>query len=244
MRSAALASLLLILPSSQALALCAGQSPDQKIIFEDRFADEAAQWSLNDRDNMKPGISNGVMTIEAGAAWAVPKREIAQSVPRAADVCVWFSWPPASSTPGDVPEVGIITHAIFRSDRLWSASVRAVDKSGALKRYSLPFSDEYGPAYSPTILAQAPEAGTGKVIEFRVVTTLRPGDDASKPGDATEKFFVNGKEITETNTPVYEDPNSEKQSYGIFVANLAFLTDQADIKGSFPIRYFNVLSPN
>ncbi len=41
MRSA-IAALLLILPSSQALALCAGQSPDQKVIFEDRFADNAA----------------------------------------------------------------------------------------------------------------------------------------------------------------------------------------------------------
>jgi hypothetical protein len=244
MRSAALAALLLILPSCPALALCAGQSPDQKVIFEDRFADDAAQWFLNDRDNMKPTISNGVMTIEAGAAWAVPKREVAQSVPRAADICVRFSWPPASSTPGDIPEVGIITHAIFRSDRLWSASVRAVDRSGALKRDSLPFSDEYGPAYSPIILARAPEAGTGEVIEFRVVTTLRPGDDASEPGDATEKYFVNGKETAESSIRIDEDPNSEKQSYGIFVGNVAFMTDQADIKGSFPIRYFNVLSPN
>ena len=29
-----------------------------------------------------------------------------------------------------------------------------------------------------------------------------------------------------------------------FVTNVGYETDQADIKGSFPIRYFNVLSPN
>jgi hypothetical protein len=33
----AIAALLLILPSSQASALCAGQSPEQKVIFEIRY---------------------------------------------------------------------------------------------------------------------------------------------------------------------------------------------------------------
>ena len=28
----------------EALALCTGQSPEQKVIFEDRFADNTAQW--------------------------------------------------------------------------------------------------------------------------------------------------------------------------------------------------------
>jgi hypothetical protein len=40
---------------------------------------------------------------------------------------------------------------------------------------------------------------------------------------------------------LYDDskvPYGMKQGYGIFVTN------QAYIKGSFPIRYFNVLSPN
>ena len=79
MRSAIVA-LLLILPSSQALAsLCAGQSPEQKVIFEDRFADNAAQWFLNDRDDMKPNVSNGAMTIETLSAWVVPKGQMADS---------------------------------------------------------------------------------------------------------------------------------------------------------------------
>lgn len=156
MRSSALGALLLILPASGAMALCAGQSPGQKVIFEDKFADNAAEWMLNDRDEMRPSISNGVMTIDAFAAWALPKRQIADSVPREADICVRFSWPPTSSKPGDVPEVGIITHALLRSDRLSQASVRALDKSGALKRYSVPLSDEYGPAYDPIILGQVP----------------------------------------------------------------------------------------
>ena len=111
------------------------------------------------------------------SAWVVPKGQMADSVSRAADICMRFSWPPTSSNPVDVPEVGIITHAAFSRDRLRFANVRAVDKRGTLKKYSLPFSDDYGPAYSPIILAQVPEAGSG-------------------------------------------------------------------IKGSFPIRYFNVLSPN
>ena len=90
MRSA-IAALLLILPSSQALALCTGQSPEQKVIFEDRFADNTAQWFLDDRDLTSPAIGNGVMTIEAFAAAVVPRREIADSVSRAADICVRFS---------------------------------------------------------------------------------------------------------------------------------------------------------
>ena len=130
MRSAIVA-LLLILPSSQALAsLCAGQSPEQKVIFEDRFADNAAQWFLNDRDDMKPNVSNGAMTIETLSAWVVPKGQMADSVSRAADICMRFSWPPTSSNPVDVPEVGIITHAPFSRDRLRFANVRAVDKRG------------------------------------------------------------------------------------------------------------------
>ena len=43
---------------------------------------------------------------------------------------------------------------------------------------------------------------------------------------------------------VDEDITSDKQGFGIFVTNVAYETDRADIKGSFPIRYFNVLSPN
>jgi hypothetical protein len=113
----------------------------------------------------------------------------------------------------------------------------------------VPLSDDYGPAYDPVILGQVPEAATSEVIELRVVTTLKPSDDASKPGEATEKYFVNGKEILESKVPIYPDtnypgPNTEKQSYGTYVANVAFVTDQADIKGSFPIRYFDVLVPN
>ena len=169
---------------------------------------------------------------------------MANSVSRAADICMRFSWPPTSSNPVDVPEVGIITHAAFSRDRLRFANVRAVDKRGTLKKYSLPFSDDYGPAYSPIILAQVPEAGSGEVIELRVVTTLTPGDDPSKPGEAKEKYFVNGQEIDEGTVRVDKDTTSEKQSYGIFVTNVGYETDQADIKGSFPIRYFNVLSPN
>ena len=169
---------------------------------------------------------------------------MADSVSRAADICMRFSWPPTSSNPVDVPEVGIITPAAFSRDRLRFANVRVVDKRGTLKKYSLPLSDDYGPAYSPIILAQVPEAGSGEVIELRVVTTLTPGDDPSKPGEAKDKYFVNGQEIDEGTVRVDKDTTSEKQSYGIFVTNVGYETDQADIKGSFPIRYFNVLSPN
>ena len=240
MRSA-IAALLLILPSSQALALCAGQSPEQKVIFEDRFADNAAQWFLDDRDLTSPAIGNGVMTIEAFAAAVVPRREIADSVSRAADICVRFSWPAASSTPGDVPEIGILTHAVLNSDRIWAAQVRALNKSGTLEKYDLPPAE----GYPPVTIAQSHEAGTSEVVELRVVTTLVPRDDASKFTYATEKYFINGREIKnesgESSVAAYDDskvPYGMKQGYGIFVTNRAYL------KGSFPIRYFNVLSPN
>ena len=81
-----------------------------------------------------------------------------------------------------------------------------------------------------------------------MVTTLVPRDDPSKFTYATEKYFINGKEISnesgESKFVAYDDdskaPYGMKQGYGIFVTNESY------IKGSFPfpIRYFNVLSPN
>jgi hypothetical protein len=235
-RSATLAAaLLLTLPSGQALALCAGQSPDQQVIFEDRFADNAAGWFLDDRDLTNPTINNGVMTIETPAAAVVPKRQIVDSLLRAADICVRFSWPPASATPGDVPQVGIITHAFLNSDdRVTDAQVRAVKKSGTLENFFVPgVEDHY-----PRTIAEVPEAGTGEVIELRIVTTRIPRDDAPKSRYLTEKYFINGKEIKESDGDNVGDYSGAKQAYGIFVTGRPFG------KRSFPIRYFNVLSPN
>jgi hypothetical protein len=90
-----------------------------------------------------------------------------------------------------------------------------------------------------------PRGGNSEVIELRVAATLVPRDDASKFTYATEKYFINGREIKnesgESSVAAYDDskvPYGTKQGYGIFVTNRAY------IKGSFPIRYFNVLSPN
>ena len=47
-----------------------------------------------------------------------------------------------------------------------------------------------------------------------------------------------------TRAPRVLTRTSDKQSYGIFVTNVDYETDHADIKGVFPIRYFNVLSPD
>jgi hypothetical protein len=239
MRVAASTVLLLVLSSSPALALCAGQSPSQEVFFEDRFADNGAGWFLDDRDLTSPAIGDGVMTIEAFAAAVVPKRRIDDSVPRAADICLRFSWPPTSSDPKDVPRVGIITHATLNSDRIGDAEVRALDRNGTLQAFFLPPAEDY----PPKEIAQVSEAGTGEV-ELRVVTTLTSGDGASPLRYATEKYFINGKEISPTgdrSVAAYDDskaPDGAKQGYGIFVGNRAYL------KGAFPIRYFNVLSPN
>ena len=80
-----------------------------------------------------------------------------------------------------------------------------------------------------------------------MVTTLVSRDDPSKFTYATKKYFINGREIKnesgESSVAAYDDskvPYGMKQGYGIFVTNESY------IKGSFPfpIRYFNVLSPN
>jgi hypothetical protein len=90
--------------------------------------------------------------------------------------------------------------------------------------------------------------GLRQVQPLTMVTTLVPRDDPSKFTYATEKYFINGKEISnesgESKFVAYDDdskaPYGMKQGYGIFVTNESY------IKGSFPfpIRYFNVLSPN
>ena len=69
-----------------------------------------------------------------------------------------------------------------------------------------------------------------------MVTTLVPRDDPSKFTYATEKYFINGKEISnesgESKFVAYDDdfkaPFGMKQGYGIFVTNESY------IKGSFP----------
>jgi hypothetical protein len=138
MRKAAYAVMLLLLSSSKALALCAGQSPDQKVIFEDKFADDAAGWVTE--HGTPPAVSNGAMTIPMGRciATVVPKLNAANLPLHAADICVQFSLPSANSENAP-PLAGIMAEARFDYDdlSLTDAGVRALKKDGTLSTFSL-----------------------------------------------------------------------------------------------------------
>jgi hypothetical protein len=123
--------------ASKAFALCVGQSPDQQVIFEYKFADNAADWVTE--HGTLPAISNGIMTIPMGCvATVVPKLNVANAPLHAAGICVQFSWPSANTE--NVPLAGIMTEATFDYYELdlMDAGVCTLEKDGTLSTFSLP----------------------------------------------------------------------------------------------------------